>query len=114
MENFIDWFEKIIRSTAWEMETPKAYGAFHLTFFIVGLAVSIGLALLLRNIGDRGNKRLLVGIGVFLMVTELYRQIFYYFVMGDRSIQWWTFPFQLCDVPMYLCIIAPLLKKGAV
>ena len=28
--------------------------------------------------------------------------------------QWWAFPFQLCDIPMYMCIIAPLLPKGKV
>ncbi len=114
MEGFADYLEKIIRTTAWTMEKPKAYGAFHLTFFIVGLAVSIAAAWLLRSLGDKGNKRLLVGIGAFLMATEVFRQTFYYFVIGDRAIQWWTFPFQLCDVPMYLCVIAPLLKKGAV
>ena len=114
MDNFADFLERMVRATAWTMEKPKAYGPFHLTFFIVGLAVSIAAAWLLRKADDKTNRRLLVGLGIFLMVAELYRQIFYYFIMGDRSIQWWTFPFQLCDVPMYLCVIAPLLKKGAV
>ena len=33
--------------------------------------------------------------------------------MSDNSYVWWIFPFQLCSVPMYLCIIALFLKPGS-
>ena len=108
------WLEALIRATAWEMEKPKAYGAFHLIFTFVGIAVCIVLAYLLRNLKERGHKAVLIGIGVFLMITEVYKQLFYYYQVGEGSYQWWIFPFQLCSVPMYLCVIAPLLKKGRV
>lgn len=104
--------ENFIRSTAWTMEKPAAYGTFHLTFTFVGLAVCIILAYLLRNLSERGNKILLISLGSFLMLTEVYKQLFYYYYIGNGSYQWWIFPFQLCSIPMYLCIIAPLLKKG--
>jgi len=107
MKEFFEW-------TAWEMTPPKAYGAFHLTFFLVGLAVSFLLAWLLRKSSDKVNKAVLISAGSFLVVTEIYRQLFYYFVVGQGEWQWWIFPFQLCDIPMYMCIIAPLLPKGKV
>ena len=52
--------------------------------------------------------------GIFLLLSEIYKQLFYYYFIGQRSYQWWIFPFQLCSVPMYLCIIAPLLKPGKI
>ncbi len=104
--------EKWIQWTAWEMETLKAYGPFHLTWAIAGILLCIFAAWKLRNLGPRGNRILLMGIGIFLAVCEVYKQLFYYYHIGNGTYQWWIFPFQMCSVPMYLCILAPLLKKG--
>ena len=110
----ISFLESFIEATAWEMDKPKAYGPFHLIFTFVGLAVCILLAYLLRHTGKRGNKAVLLSVGIFLAVTEIYKQLFYYYYIGDHTYQWWIFPFQLCSVPMYLCLIAPFLKEGKV
>lgn len=111
---FGECLEQMIRATAWTMEKPKAYGSFHLIFTFVGLLLSLLIARSLRNVGKRGNRVVLIGTGTFLILTEIYKQLFYYYQIGDGSYQWWIFPFQLCSVPMYLCIIAPLLKAGPV
>ncbi len=103
-----------IEATAWAMEKPVAYGPFHLTWSIIGLLLCVLLARKLRRLGDKGNRILLVSIGVLLVICEVYKQLFYYYHIGDGSYQWWIFPFQMCSVPMYLCIIAPLLKKGKI
>ncbi len=106
--------QAFIELTAWEMEKPKAYGPFHLIWSVVGIALCILLAWRLRRLGDKGNRILLIFIGVFLTVSEVYKQLFYYYHIGAGSYQWWIFPFQMCSVPMYLCIVAPLLKKGRI
>ena len=111
MDSISEFLTRLMTLTAWEMEKPKAYGAFHLTFTFVGFCVCILLAYLLRNLGKKGNRRLLLGLGVFLILTEVYKQLFYTFYIGGGSYQWWIFPFQLCSVPMYLCVIAPFLKS---
>ena len=101
-------------ATAWTMTRPTAYGAFHLGFAFIGFTLSIFLAWKFRNLGDKGHKILMLGCGIILALTEIYKQLFYYYFIGEGSYQWWIFPFQLCSVPMYLCILAPLLKKGPV
>ncbi len=101
-------------ATAWTMEKPKAYGAFHLIFTFVGVLLCILAARKLRHISERGNRIVLFGVGIFLVLTEIYKQLFYYYYIGNGSYQWWIFPFQLCSVPMYLCIFASLLKKGKI
>ena len=114
MHTFSQILDRIISDTAWKMIPPKAYGGFHLIFTLVGVLLSILLAHRLRHLGERGNRRLLVSVGVFLMLTEVYKQLFYYYYIGDNSYQWWIFPFQLCSVPMYLCVIAPFLPDGKI
>ena len=113
--HLIDTFlQNLMRSTAWGMEKPAAYGAFHLGFTFVGLILSFVIAWKLRNISENGKKRCLLVCGIFLLVTEVYRQLFYYYAIHDHEFPWWTFPFQLCDIPMYLCLIAPWIKNGKI
>lgn len=105
LASFMEW-------TAWGMERPPSYGAFHLIWTAVALLVCVIFAWKLRNVSEKANRWILLSIGIFLILCELYKQLFYYYHIGSRSYQWWIFPFQLCSVPMYLCIIAPLLRPG--
>ncbi len=104
--------DKWISATGWMMTTPKAYGPLHLSFTVIGFVICFLLAKHLAGISDRSSRRMLVSIGIFLLVTEVYKQLFYYYCVNDNHYAWWIFPFQLCSIPMYLCIIAPLLKPG--
>lgn len=102
---------KFLTETAWPMEKPVAYGTFHLTFFLVEMAVVVLLAWLLRNTDEKQNRTVLLCSGAFLFLCELYKQLFYTFVIGGGQYQWWIFPFQLCSIPMYLCFAAPFIKN---
>ncbi len=109
-----DFFDRLMAATAWEMIPPTPYGAFHLIFTLAGFALCAWIAWKLRKLGEKGNRIFLLSCGIFLILTEIYKQLFYYFYIGGGSYQWWIFPFQMCSVPMYLCVIAPLLKPGKV
>ena len=61
----MELIDQLMHATAWPMEEPAAYGAFHLGFFLIGLAVSILIAWKLRNLSDRGNRWLLFSFGFF-------------------------------------------------
>lgn len=96
------------------MEKPKAYGPLHLAFLLIGIPLCVFLAWKLRRTDERGNKMVIFGCGLFLTLCEVYKQLFYFYVIEQHSYPWWIFPFQMCSVPMYLCLIAPWLKKGNV
>jgi len=113
MSTFFETLDKIFEATAWKMTTPSSYGLFHLSFTFIGIAVCILLAYIFRNLSERGHKIVLGCVGGFLILTEIYKQLFYYFYMSDNSYVWWIFPFQLCSVPMYLCVIAIFLNPGS-
>ena len=87
------------------MVPPKPYGLFHLSFFILGLIISFYLANKLKNINDKQNKKLLFLTGIFLLVIEIYKELFYFYIVNNGHYDWSTFPFQLCDIPMYICLI---------
>ena len=108
-----DLIEKLIHATAWSMDKPPAYGAFHLLFVLFGFSAAIFVAYKLRNLGDKGHRVLMLGIGLFLMVCEIYKQLFYFYYFNDRQYEWGVFPFHLCSIPMYFCVIVALLKKGS-
>lgn len=110
----MDWMIDFLGRTAVPIETPKAYGPFHLTFFIVGFLAVIFAAWKLRKLGEKGSRILLFSCGLFLLVTEIYKQLFYFFYLGHGTYQWGVFPFQMCSVPMYFLLIGPFLKNGPV
>lgn len=112
MESLIEALDAFFSATAWEMVKPKPYGAFHILFTLGFGALSVFAAWKLRNLGDKGNRRLLLAVGLFLALTELYKQLFYFFYIEENTYSWGIFPFHLCSVPMYLCLIIPLLKPG--
>lgn len=107
-----DILENFLQLTAWEIIKPKPYGLFHIGFMAVGFLLCGFAAWKLRRLGDRGNRILLLSCGIFLTVCEAYKQLFYWYIIEPGIYSWWIFPFQLCSVPMYLCILAPLLKPG--
>lgn len=105
LQKFLEW-------TALPMVPPQQYGAFHLTFAAVGVLVSVLLAYRLRNATEKQNRIVLLTVGLFLLVSEVYKQLFYFRVVDPGVYPWGDFPFQMCSVPMYLCLIVPFLKDG--
>ena len=104
--------DSFFESISWPMEPPPAYGTFHILFTIIGFAVCSFSAWKLRNVSDSVASRILFFCGLFLSVSEVFKQFFCYYVIADNRYHWGEFPFQLCSIPMYLCLVAPWLKPG--
>lgn len=104
--------EAFFQATAWTMDTPKPYGAFHLVLTVLGVSLSIFLA---RKFSfperKAGPDTILFLCGLFLGLTELYKQGFIYYIENGRTYDWWYFPFQLCSIPMYLGLGIPFVPS---
>ena len=70
------------------MEKPKAYGPFHLTFMIVGFALCIFLAWRLRNIGEKGFHRILLGVGI--LIDGIFKVIKALEAKAHNLDKWWV------------------------
>jgi len=104
--------DAFFESVAWTMERPPAYGPLHITYTLTGFFLCAVIAWRLRHVTDRTAGRILFGVGSVLILSEIFKQLFYFFALMENRYSWGDFPFQLCSVPMYLCLIAPFLKPG--
>ena len=108
----IHTLDAFFESVAWPMERIPAYGTVHILYTLIGFAVCGFAAWKLRKISDKTAGWLLFSLGLLLAVSEVFKQLFYFFVMEDNCYAWGDFPFQLCSIPMYMCLIVPWLKDG--
>ena len=92
------------------MEAPSPYSAFHLGLTAAGLLTAFLLARRLSR--TQRPVKLLFICGLLLALSEVYKQLFRYYIVNGGHYDWWYFPFQLCSVPMYLCLLLPLLQTA--
>lgn len=52
------------------------------------------------------ERKIIGGAGVFLLVSEVVKQLMLTFAINGGKYYWWYFPWQLCSIPMYVCLIA--------
>ena len=104
--------ESFFESISWPMEPPPAYGSFHILFTLIGFAVCGFSAWWLRNVSHKTAGLILFLCGLVLSLSEVFKQFFCFYVIADNTYHWGEFPFQLCSIPMYMCLIAPWLKPG--
>lgn len=105
--------DAFFESVAWPMVPPPAYGAFHILFTLTGFALCGFSAWKLRHVSDRAAGRILFLCGLVLSVSEVFKQLFCYYVIADNAYHWGEFPFQLCSIPMYMCLFVPFLRPGS-
>ena len=63
-----------------------------------------------RMLPERYAERIPFACGLLLAAGECYKQWFLYTIVGQGHYDWWYFPFQLCSLPMYLCLLLPLFR----
>lgn len=113
---------QFLQSTAWPMTPPRPYGLFHLCLSAAGSALALGMAVMTaRQSAKKAAKKkshpspshqtVLFLCGLLLTVSEIYKQLFLYYIVNNGHYDWWYFPFQLCSVPMYLCLLLPLADR---
>ena len=105
---------KFFTSLAGEFSSaPQAWGALHIAFFAIGLAVSVFFAIMLRKCSDKTFNRVLRTVGFVLVGMEIFKISFFFFALHDCSIKdtAYLFPFQLCSLPIYMAPLASFLKK---
>ena len=51
--------------------------------------------------------------GLFMLSSEIWKQLTLTFILNDGQYNWWHFPFQLCSIPMYILLIYPWIRRSA-
>lgn len=102
-----------LRWTAVPMTPPRMFSAFHFGITAVFVIPAILLASLSTRWREKTRIRVLTACGWILAVSEIYKQLFYYYIVNGGQYDWWYFPFQLCSIPMYLCVLLPFVRGRA-
>lgn len=96
------------------MERPHSYELFHICWLIVMLISIIFIIRKLKNKEKTGKKIILI-LSISCLLFEVYKQINFSFNYNDISTwweyQWYAFPFQFCSTPMYIGLLATLIKN---
>ncbi len=109
--------KSVMQMTAWPMTQPTPYSAFHILLTILGVGAAVICAIRCRRRmqnaaqPEKFFRHILFATGILLALMELYKQAFLYLIEFDGRFDWWYFPFQLCSIPMYLCLLVPLQRS---
>ncbi len=103
----LQWLEM----TAFRMDVPKLFSAFHITASLLTTLCAWLLSSLIRRMNRQHIIRIFFLSGILLLIMEVYKQAFMYFIEEGGHFNWWWFPFQLCSVPMYLVTALPFLSS---
>lgn len=104
--------KKLLEYTAWPMTAPAPYSPFHIIFTAIGITLAVFTAYWAsRKAKGLWFYRIIFLCGLFLTASEIWKQLFLYYIVNQERFDWWYFPFQLCSLPMYFCVLLPFLHS---
>lgn len=113
----MDFLGKLLQVLNAQMETPGLYGWFHILFFGLSIAAAI-LLCKYKKPTDSFVRKLVLFTAILSILLEVYKQVNFTFSYDGQAItgdfQWYAFPFQFCSTPMYVGLLAGIVKKGKV
>ena len=111
----MSFFEKMLRVFDAQMQRPEAWGWFHLLFWGMTIASAVLLCVFHRKDKPDRVRKVVLTVAVIVTLLEIYKQINFSFGSGTTfDYQWYAFPFQFCSTPMYVGLLAGLIRKGKV
>ena len=111
----MSFFETILQIFNAKMQRPEAWGWFHLLFWGLSIGVAILLCVLHKKDKPERVRKVVLTVAIIVTILEIYKQINFSFGSGTTfDYQWYAFPFQFCSTPMYVGLLAGMIKKGKV
>ena len=99
-----------------QMTEPASYGWFHLLFFALSIGAGIWLCICFKD-AQKYAPRVVLTTAIIVIVLEIYKMINFGFSYEDGisySFPWGSFPFQFCSTPMYVGLLAGIIRRGRV
>ncbi len=101
-----------------EMKTPELYGWFHILSLVLTAVFTVVLCRVFKKPSERTVRKVLLSISLLVIVLEIYKQSNFSFSYDGNKIsfdyQWYAFPFQFCSTPMYVGLLAALIKNNKI
>ncbi|MBO5212205.1 MAG: YwaF family protein [Clostridia bacterium] len=109
----MNFFEKILKFLDAEMTEPTLYGWFHIMWLIIVVSLCVAVCLLSSRLTPKITNRIIFITSLVMIGFEIYKQLnFSYSPNTDTwDYQWYAFPFQFCSTPMYIMLLASVIKS---
>ena len=107
----MDKFMEFLQST---METPALYGWYHILCLALVVAAGVILGITFKKASEKKVRIFLIVFSSVMILLEIYKQVIFSYDNGTWDYQWYAFPFQFCSTPMYVCLLAGIIKNGKV
>ena len=97
-----------------EIQRPNPYGWFHLMWLVLSFIAIFVLFKLRKKYSEKQLKTVLAIYGIIVFILELLKQISWAYDIDTHtwSYSWYSAPFQLCTMPIYISLICLFLKKS--
>jgi uncharacterized membrane protein YwaF len=107
-------FEKFLTVLDGRMTTPTPYGWFHLMWIGIMIGMIVLVSFTCKKLNDKQFRIICIVTASVLILFEIYKQLNFSFdtKTGTWSYRWYAFPFQFCSTPMYVLLLAGIVKKG--
>ena len=109
-------FEQLLALLDGQMKEPTSFGWYHLLCLAIVVALC-AIVISKRKVFTPQRVRLALGIAAGLLLSlEVYKQFNFSYNANKDSwgYQWYAFPFQFCSTPMYVMLVAAILKDGKI
>ena len=97
------------------MTEPAMFGWFHLLFIALTMLCAVFLCKKFKNPSQKTVSKILLSFALISIFLEIYKQFNYTFSYDGNIVtadyQWYAFPFQFCSTPMYVALLAVIIKK---
>lgn len=113
----MNFFEKLLLFLQGTMNTPTAFGWFHL--ICIALTI-ISIIFLYRKKSEKELTIVLFTYGIIALLLEVLKQLIWSFNYDSITnivtwdYEWYAFPFQLCTTPMYVSLICIFMKDDKI
>lgn len=109
------FLQNILRIMDLRMKTPQIFGWFHVASLVLTVLFTFALCFHHRDDSPKRVRSVVLVTAILVTLAELYKQINYSFSYTNGitfDYQWYAFPFQFCSTPMYVGLLAGILRKG--
>ena len=109
---FLGWLITVLNA---QMPEPTMFGWFHLLFIALTILATVFLCKKFKNADEKTVRKIMLITSLVSIVLEIYKQFNYTFSYDNAVVtadyQWYAFPFQFCSTPMYIGLLAALIKN---
>ena len=112
----MEFFQPILKILDYRVEIPAVFGAYHIICLALTVVLTAFAAICGRHHSAKTVRRVVLITAIVVAILEIYKQINYTF--GDGSNEpnylWYAFPWQFCSTPMYIGLLAGIIRKGRI